>query len=223
MTLFLVSPAEPLLIRALGTTSAVPEKLGADIVWADRTLGGTIGVQRKVYTDLIASEDDGRLTKELLQLPQCRMAFLIVEGRPTWTVDGMLNHQHLGYWSREGYRSLLRSVQTRGVIVEHSDDEADTISLIESIAKWIAKGTHRSLDRRPKAGTDRWGQKTHRGTQAHILQSVDGIGPAQANAILDHFGELPLQWSVGEDDLKAVRGLGPKKVKAMVAAIGVAG
>lgn len=216
MTQFLVSPAEPPLVRALGRTSQLPERYGADVLWPQPRVKGLVGVQRKTYEDLLASVGDGRLQREIPQLNQCAMKILVVEGRPHWSEDGALIHRWLGRWTRDSYRSLLRSVQMQGIIVEHTDDLSDTVTHVEAIARWAAKGGHSSLARRPKPGPDRWGKRTNRATQMHVLQSVDGIGPGQAEAILDHFGGLPLEWTVREEELAAVRGVGPKTVARMV-------
>lgn len=219
MTVFLISPAEPPSIKVLGNTSDLVESYGADILWADQTIGGWVGVQRKYFTDLLASVEDGRLQRELAQLTRCKLAFLAVEGRPHWTVDGKLNDKWLGRWDQLSYMSLLRSVMVKGVIVEYTNDEEHTIAYVRSLAKWIAKGEHHALDRRPKPGPDRWGHKTNRATQLHILQGVDDIGPIQAGAILDHCGELPLRWTLTEKEMLGIKGIGKGKVKKMVAAI----
>lgn len=221
MTVFLVSPAEPPSIKVLGNTSDLVETYGADILWADQKMGGFIGVQRKFYTDLLASiQDDDRLHRETAQLPRCKMAFLVVEGRPHWTVEGTLNDRFYGRWTRDGYRSLLREVQTKGIYVEYTDDEEDTVRYVRSLAKWIAKGEHHALDRRPKPGPDKWGHRSNRATQLHVLQGIDDIGPIQAGAIIDHCGgELPLRWTLTEKEMLGIKGIGKGKVKKMVTAI----
>lgn len=218
---FLISPAEPPLIKTLGTVAMAPEKYGSDILWADGNAGGLIGVQRKEYTDLLASVADGRLQREIPQLRMCKMAFLLVEGKPHWSTDGVLVHTHLSHWTRESYFSLLRSVQRQGIVVEYTDSIADTITRVEAIAKWVAKGSHSSLVNRPKPGRTRWGQKNDRDTQIHLLQGVDGVGAIHAAAIVDHFGGLPLSWDVSADELGKVAGIGPKKVRALTNAIRV--
>lgn len=224
MPSFLVSPAEPALVRAIGTTAAVTEKYGADILWAEPNVGGLVGVQRKEYTDLLSSVEDGRLGREIAQLTSMTKApFLVVEGKPHWTTDGVLNHKWLNRWTRAQYRSLLRDVQWRGVMVEHTEDIPDTIAYLESLAAWLAKSEHRTLDRRPKQGPDKWGSKSNRSFQLHLLQGIDGLGIKQAESIVDHFGCVPLQWSVTEDELKAVKGLGPKRIAAMLKAIDAKG
>jgi ERCC4-type nuclease len=52
------------------------------------------------------------------------------------------------------------------------------------------------------------------------LQGFDGIGPELAERIVDHFGRVPLSWTVGEGELAKVKGLGKKKVAKMVKVLG---
>lgn len=223
MTVFLVSPAEPPSIKILGKTNDLVETYGADILWGNQTIGGWVGVQRKYFTDLLASVEDGRLQREVAQLTRCKMAFMAVEGRPHWTVDGKLNDKYLGRWDRDSYRSLLRSVQMKGVYVEFTDDEEDTIGYVRSLAKWIAKGEHHALDRRPKPGPDKWGHRSNRATQLHILQGIDDLGVVHAGEILDHCGELPLRWTISEREMLSIRGIGKGTVKKMTTAIALDG
>jgi ERCC4-type nuclease len=219
--IFLVSPSEPQLIKAMGRVSSVPETRGADVMWFSAT-SGLCGIQRKTTEDLIGSIHNGRLNEELAKMVNLALAVLVVEGRPRWTTDGQLLHRYIRF-TRAAYRSILRSVQLRGILVDHSDDTADTVVLIESIAKWSEKGEHRSLDRRPKPQStpEHWGKITNRTWASHLLQSVPGIGPVQANAIFDHFGSrLPVGLTVTEKELLEVKGLGPGRVRKIVAAFG---
>lgn len=225
MPRFLISPAEPPQVRDPlldlgGKVSPYPERHGADVMWVEKAVKGVVGVQRKEWTDLLNSLDDGRLGKEVEQLQSCAIRILAVEGRPHWSPDGHLIHNWLGTrWTRDSFRSLLRDVQAKGIWVEYTDNMADTVTLVQSIAAWAAKGDHVALERRPKPGPDRWGQRTNHATQSHFLQAIDGIGPKQADAIIEAFDGLPLQWTVSEKQLGSVRGIGKKTLSAMTRAI----
>ena len=224
MTKFLVSPAEhSSWIKDLGRVSSNTERYGADVLWWDSTIKGWVGVQRKAVPDLIASVQDGRLAKEIAQLMKCKVASLVVEGRPRWSTDGTLMRSHTR-WSIAQHRSLLRSIQGRGVFVEHSDDHADTARLIREIAGWVQKGDHRSLDRRPKPSPDSWGKVTDKAWACHMLQSVPDIGPVQAEAVYEHFdGKMPVVLTATREELLAVKGLGPKRVDKIRRAFGSVG
>lgn len=221
MTDFLISPAERSHhIKALGRNSAVPEQHGADILWWDDTIKGFVGVQRKAVPDLVASVGDGRLAKEVAQLMTVKVAVLIIEGRPRWTTDGHLSASYTR-WSRTAHRSLVRSIQGRGIFVEMSDSTADTAKLIIEIAAWVHKGDHTSLDRRPNPNPNPWGVVNDEAWGCHLLQSVPGIGPKQAKAIWDHFdGKLPIGLTVSREELLKVKGLGKGKADQLMKSFG---
>jgi ERCC4-type nuclease len=218
---FLISPAEHSApVKSLGRISTAPERYGADILWWDSAIKGWVGVQRKAVPDLIASVQDGRLAKEVAQLMKCKVASVIVEGHTRWSTDGQLMRSHVR-WSRTQHRSLIRSVQGRGIFVEHSDSIADTVKLVREIASWAHKGDHTSLDRRPGPSGDGWGRVTDKAWACHLLQSIPDIGPVQAGAIYDHFeGVVPVTLTATRDELLAVHGLGPKRVDKILRAFG---
>lgn len=219
---FLVSPTEPIMIRALGSTSIVPESYGVDIMWVEPVVGGLVGVQRKEFTDLIASQGDGRLAKEIAQMQALAQATLIVEGRPHWTLDGQLVDSH-HRWTRKQFNGLMRSVMGEGVMVEYTDSQGDTVARVEEIAHWTSKPGHHSLKRRPKAKAgDGWGKRTNRDTACWILQSVEGISRKTAEVILDAFGgNLPLGLTCTKADLLAIKGIGPKTADSLIEAFGI--
>ena len=143
---------------------------------------------------------------------------LLIEGKLRWTLDGQLMTNGFGRgWTRTQHRNYLLSVQSDGIMVEHTDDLDDTILRITEMKKWSEK-THVSGKGRPKPVSS-WGKAGHREFQVHILTSFDGIGPSQAERILDHFGRVPMSWDVGVEELKKVAGIGPVRAARMVRAL----
>lgn len=217
-----VSPAEPPALRQLGVVSSIPESLGCDFAWTTAT--GWIGVQRKTVDDLVGSIQDGRLSKEVAQMQQVRVAELIVEGRPDWTSDSrMVRYPSM---TRAGFNGLLRSVQAGGVIVVHTDAMQATMVELEDFSRWAAKDVHNALIRRPNpAGA--WGQPNSREWLLHLMQGFNMIGPGKAAAIVDWFlenrGMLPIGWLVSEDELTEVPGIGEKTARGLVEALSVNG
>jgi ERCC4-type nuclease len=214
----LVSPTEPPLLRALGKVSLVPESYGCDFLFAS-PIFGLVGVQRKEIKDFVASVQDGRLAKELGQMKQLGLSLLVLEGRPTWTNDGLLTststqwtvHQHLG---------TLWSVQLSGCWIASSQELTGTSTLISAFMRWTAKQRHTGLENRVGPLSDEWGKVGSREWGIHLLQGFKGIGPVQAAAILDHFGGLPLQWTVDGLDLQQVDGIGKKRAESLIDALG---
>jgi len=53
----------------------------------------------------------------------------------------------------------------------------------------------------------------------HVLQGFPGMGPELAGRVVDKFEGVPLTWTVSEDELQTVEGLGKKKSIAMYEAL----
>ncbi len=218
MTL-VIAPTEPPSFKAIADViSMAPERMGVDAMWATKNWG-MVGVQRKEFGDLLASVADGRLAREVAQMQRLGLAVLVIEGRPRWTADGELVDR-FRRWSKSSHRGLVRSVQSKGVWVETSENTADTIEAVQDMIKWTAKDRHGSLDRRPKP-TGAWGQASERDFALHLLQGIDGIGPVVAEAILDRFNnQVPWMWTCTFEELLTVPGLGPKTAEKAWAALG---
>lgn len=215
----LVSPAErhPSL-RALGRTSSIPERYGADFLWAGRC--GSIGVQRKEFPgDFLSSVSDGRLAKEIGQLQALDLRVLMLEGDGSWTVDGNLVSSWGQAWTREQHRKFLWSVQKAGVWVERTADVEDTVRAIRWLVEWGWKSKHQSVMRRPSAKGG-WGKPSSRELGVHVLQSFEGIGPEVAERIWEHFGGLPLAWTVTVEEMMGVKGVGVKRARKLVEVLG---
>jgi len=220
----LVSPAEPAPLRALGFSSPIPETMGLDFAWP--TVTGWVGVQRKTVDDLVGSVRDGRLARELGQIAAAgvRIAELVVEGTPDWLSNGvMLRYPTM---TRAGWWGLLRSVQLGGVLVTHTASQTETVLELAAFSHWATRDVHRSLISRP-GPVGAWGTPSSREWLVHFMQGFPMIGPGLAESIVDWFiereGRLPIGWTVSEEELLAVPGLGPKRVKGLLAALMVQG
>lgn len=214
--MILIAPSEPGQIVSLGTSSSVPEQYGADILVIEGDV--IVGVQRKVFPgDYLASRNDGRLATSLTKLTQCTHRLLVLEGTPRWTSSGALIHNHANVM-RSHLRSQLFTVSLLyGIIPLWTDDVLDTCDLIRDLVRWVANDRHQSLAQRPgpyKPEGQR--QFTERDWAVHILQGFDGIGPELAGRIYDHFGEVPLAWTVTPEELAEVERMGPGKVRRMM-------
>lgn len=210
----LVAPSEPAALKALGTVSSLPEKVGCDVLaWV---AGKKCGVQRKEVGDLLKSVGDGRLAKELAQMQAANVAarLLVVEGRVRWTGDGVMVGQWGAEWTRAQWAGLLWSVQEMGAWVSFTDDVAGTVEEVQWFFAWCAR-EHRSLHTRPGPGS-MWGARATGEEWAQwALQGMPGVGPKLAARVMQAFGRVPLRWDVGRDELLAVEGMGPKKVDAL--------
>jgi ERCC4-type nuclease len=209
----LVAPTE-FQLKDMGVVSSVPEKWGCDIVM--RTDKLWVGIQRKELKDLIASVQDGRLAKEVMQMSACNrlhIKVLLVEGKAQWTTDGVFMSNGFGAsWTLAKHRSILWSARLEGLWVDYTDSIVETRIWLRMMEQWAGKAKHNALSRRPGA-LGVWGRPDSREWGIHTLQSFPGIGPETAASIYDHFGTLPLVWNVTEAQLLKVKGVGKKRAR----------
>lgn len=213
----LISSTEPASLRALGKVTTFPELHGVDIWFVANGL--KVGIQRKEFKDLLASLEDGRLAKEIMQMTNLDYRILIVEGRPTFTNAGELVGKQYGRgWTKAQINGALWSVQAKGLWVHWTDNLAETVEHVQWFEQWFSKNRHDSLERRP-GPTSIWGTKpTSEEYGSYVLQSLPGVGPELAKRVYRKFG-LPLKWTITIDDLMTVEGIGKKKAEAMIRAI----
>lgn len=217
----LIAPTEPLLLRSLGQTNVLPESYGVDFLIV---LGrhGLAGVQRKEWKDLLASVADGRLAKEVAQMGRLSIAMLLVEGRPPWAIDGRLHDQYRSHWTKDSFAHLLLSVQQQGVLVRTTDNIEESVRALQAFEVWAKKDKHTSLVAAPRPPKSAWGTRDSRDWNVWLAQAlVEKMGPGKAAKLVDHFGgRLPLRWTVGEKELRAVDGIGPKLAAALMEVFG---
>lgn len=211
----LVAPTERGAIAALGKSSSLPEKFGADVLWFAR--GKKWGVQRKEVKDLRASVEDGRLGKEVGQARAAGVHLVVaVEGRVHWSTDGVWMDPWGRPWNKHGWWGVQVAVQNMGAWVVWTEDAQDTAAFIRGHQLWTEKARHESLMSRP-GPKGVWGtQATNRDFAVHLLTSFPGVGVELAGRMYDAFGRAPLKWDVGEDELAQVAGLGKGKIRKLL-------
>jgi len=195
--------------------SSVPEEYGADFLW--RAHGLWWGVQRKEVKDLLASVADGRLSKELAQMKSLESPLLIIEGTTTFTVDGVLmSRGSWGQdWTRQQWNGLSFSVLNMGVGIVRSSGLKETAGLIRGYKVWSEKEKHAGLKTRPGPQV-KWGRPGNKDFQIHLLMGLPGVGYELAKRIVERFGGVPWYWTVTEEQLMQVEGVGKKKAEAML-------
>lgn len=215
-----IAPTEPPKLKALGASSSLPERFGVDVFWtANKKLWG---VQRKEYKDLLASADDGRLTREAGLATKLDHAFLVVEGWPTFTGEGEMVAQYGRPWTLASWTAYLLTCWSRGFVVWATPNLVGTCTFVEHLHDWSRKDRHGALSGREPMGRGMWGTPLNREYGVYVLSSIDGIGPELAGRIYDTYG-IPLEWTVTDEQLAAVPGLGPKKIATMRRALEIRG
>lgn len=211
-----VSPTEPIPFSKLGDTSSLPERYGVDFFWVAN--GRTWGIQRKRFPDdFLSSVSDGRLSRELGQMQSLDQPIVMLEGLGVWTDDGFLLDQKFHMSQLLGW--MLSCFFEKGVAVFQVKTERDALFFIDRVEAWSMRKSHHSLSRRPKPKGNMWGIKGNKDWGVHLLQSFEGIGPAAAEAIYLHFGGAPLGWTVTEDELMEVPGIGKGKAQRLLGSL----
>lgn len=212
-----VSSTEPPSLLTLGKVSTFPEQHGVDFYFVANKC--KVGIQRKELKDLIASLEDGRLAKEIMQMTNLDYKILIVEGQPKFTAEGNLMGRDYGStWTHAQLMGALWSVQLKGLWVQWTTHINNTRQAIELLELWFKKERHDSLERRP-GPVSIWGSKpTDEEYGSYVLQSLPGVGPELAKRIFKRYG-LPLEWTVTAEDLADIPGIGKAKATKMIKAI----
>jgi ERCC4-type nuclease len=222
--MLLVAPTEHQLHAVLPSTphswkiSTLPERHGCDILTATKV--GIIGFQRKTLPDLVSSLQDGRLYYELNQLiasATVTYSYLIVESDLTTTPDN--SYYTEANLSTGTLHSLIAKFYTHGVGFLPTHSPLHTVACCISVSRYHGSGKS-DIIHRPKQVSNEWGQTTSRGYGIFLLQSFPGIGPKVAAAIYDHFGGVPMHWSVTAADLAAVPGVGRVRADSLLGALG---
>jgi ERCC4-type nuclease len=210
--MLLVSPAEPKALYKLGEVSSLPEQYGVDFLWT--TPHGMAGAQRKEVRDLIASIRGDRICRELGQSKALVQTVLLIEGDWRWR-KGV--SQIADGFTRAQYDGLLLSFQAQGWWVLHSENLRETAEVLARMKSWFARGDHLSLLQRPKSRAP-WGTRQNKEWCVHAWQTFEGIGVGMAGVLTEHLG-FPVAWTVGEEELLAVPGIGKGRAKKLLAAL----
>lgn len=168
---------------------ADPRQLPAgDYVLSDRLI-----VERKTGSDLAASIKDRRLFEQIERMSEAYPAVvLVVEGEPTDI-------------SEASWRGAVARVLTAGVAVILTEDRYETADWLVRLYRIESKGPSepRGVPRVRRPTDD------HARTAEDVLTCLPGISTVGARRLLEEFGSLAAVFAADEDELRAVRGIGP--------------
>lgn len=220
-TVFVAPTERHPAIKKLGTKiSTLPEQYGCDILW--RAQHQWWGVQRKEIKDFIASIVDGRLAKELGQMRgHVALPLVVIEGRLRWSTDDVLIENRYGQTiNRQQFNGMLFSITAEGANVFFTEDTEHTAQLTKHLILWSQKESHNTMQRRPgPQQASAWGKASNHDWARHLLQGFPGIGNGVADAIIKHFGRVPLTWDVTVSELIKVPGVGKVRARQLLEAL----
>ncbi|VVC01920.1 3'-flap repair endonuclease Xpf [uncultured archaeon] len=168
----------------------------ADFLCSDRLV-----VERKTRQDFENSIIDGRLFHQLQNL-------LHNFERPVVVVEG---EEDSGRISKEALMGAYAAVLSDyGVPLFFTKDREETAQLVFHFAKHQQLAKKQAL--RVYAKRKSLTPSQH---QRGIVESLPGVGPKLAKALLQHFGSVAAVMNANEKELEAVEKIGKKKAKAI--------
>ncbi len=168
----------------------------------DYIIDGKVVVERKTSQDFVSSLYSGRLFRQLAALKRFgRRQLMIIEGLPLTMIRGARPEAIKG--------ALISLAVSWGLPILYSDSPKETAWILEKINQRSAKSRSSPVPRL------RLGKKTlaPERQKRQILESLPSIGPKLAREMITAFGSLNNILSASEEQLRAVKGIGPKKAR----------
>lgn len=167
----------------------------ADFLVSDRT-----AVERKKAEDFVDSVLDSRLFDQLNELTQFEKPVLLVEGKDLYS------HRNV---HPNAIRGALATVALDyGIPIIWSEEEKETSEVLKSLAKREQEENEREVavrgERTPKSEKD---------LQKFLVAGLPGINTKIAERLLEEFNTVQKIFTVSEDELKEVEGIGEKKAE----------
>jgi ERCC4-type nuclease len=167
----------------------------------DYAVGSDTRIERKTVRDLHASVASGRFWSQLNRLrATCAFPVLLVEGHD---IDA-------GPLSRPGVRGVIVALGDRGIPVLRSVDPEDSARWVRSLAL-SRSGRKRIVIRAPYRKPV--GRRDP--TAVAMLCAVPTVSVTNARDLIDAFRTLRAIANASSDELRRIRGIGPRRSKAI--------
>lgn len=189
----------PAALRARGADVDARSLFAADYVLSDR-----LAVQRRSAGDLDAAIVDGRLFRHLAALTATYPAVtLLVVGRS----QSLL--------SEEARRGALAWVARQGIALIRARDAEDAAGWLLTLAAQEGRLPRNVVlppgGRKPVDPDEQL---------EALVATLPGIGPVYARRLLERFGSLAALVAASEQELRAVRGIGPTRARTLASLFG---
>lgn len=185
------------LIESLGATVLRKRLEIADYVVSER-----IAIERKSSSDFVNSILDSRLFKQAQQLKE-------LYEKPIFIIEGF----NRTYFERNVHENAIRGALASllvdfGIPIVFTEDREDSARMIVAIAKREQKEGKRPVRLRTQKRAMSLSEM-----QQFIVESLPGIGPELAKALLKHFKTVQSIFTAPASRLMEVQGIGEKTAK----------
>ena len=166
----------------------------------DYQVSDEVVIERKTAGDFVSSIIDKRLFKQARELSEeFKKPLIILEGDDLY--NGMINPNAI----RGSIASLALDF---GISIIPTRNSQDTAAMIKRIAIREQNGEKVPIsirtDKKPVTMMEQ---------QLFIVESLPNIGPVNAKALLEHFGNVSSVFNASENELQEVEGIGEKTAK----------
>lgn len=175
----------------------------------DYSLPGKFVVERKEANDFVTSIMNGHLFNQAeLLASHTDRPFLILEGN----LDEI--YSSIDPESVAGAISAL--LLFYGIPIAPSPDVETTARLIGRLIKHATQGLGYEIPLRTNK------PKFDSGTALYLLEGLPGVGPTMARKLIGHFGTPAKVFIASSEELRGVKGVGPKTISAILDALNTA-
>ncbi len=172
----------------------------------DYSLPGKFIVERKEANDFVTSIMNGHLFHQAeLLASHADRPFLILEGN----LDEI--YSAIDPESVAGAISAL--LLFYGIPIAPSPDVDTTARLIGRLIKHATYGLGYEIPLRTNKPL------FDSGTALYLIEGLPGVGPSMARKLLGHFGTPARVFAASANELRGVKGVGPKSISAILAAL----
>ncbi len=193
----------PAMLAELGVTVEARELEVGDYI----IVPGQVAVERKAPRDLALSIQQRRLFEQAERLKAAfTTPILVVEGPSLYTYTKM---------SPQALQSALaRILINPGVSFLRTDSKEDTAAFLVYLARHAV-----GLGVDPLVSPYKRPARTVDDEALRLVMALPGIGVEVAHRLLAHFGTPSAIFAAGEDELRAVEGIGPRRARRIRAAL----
>ncbi len=185
------------LLSARGAEVIVEELECGDYVLADG-----LAIERKTAEDFAGSIMDRRIFLQIAMLKTAyARVFILVEGDLFATQSAIAPEAIMGALS---YITVIE-----GIPVVATNNTAHSAAMLMTMQRHATEGLGYEIPLRSAKPKSRSPQAQY------LVEGLPGIGPSASKKLLKHFGSALAVFSATPDQLKAVRGIGPKTIASI--------